>query len=138
MLVTPLRDGMNLVAKEYVASRVDELGALVLSEFAGAAAELEEAVLVNPYDLGAVAKAVKLALAMSEAEQGTRMRALRARVRSGDVQTWVGQFLKDLGGEEDDVMIDDAPPPLGPIGPHALDGEAADHRRHRRRVMPAN
>jgi trehalose 6-phosphate synthase/phosphatase len=96
MLVTPLRDGMNLVAKEYVASRVDGMGALVLSEFTGASAELAEALSVNPYDLGAVARAIKTALAMPEEEQRSRMTALRAQVRRGDVTTWVEQFLSDL------------------------------------------
>lgn len=96
MLVTPLRDGMNLVAKEYVASRVDEQGALVLSEFTGAAAQLAEAIRVNPYDIGAVARAVKHALSMSEADQHARMVPLRERVRLGDVESWLDEFLCDV------------------------------------------
>jgi trehalose 6-phosphate synthase/phosphatase len=96
MLVTPLRDGMNLVAKEYVASRVDERGVLVLSEFAGAAAELCEALTVNPYHLGAISGAVQQALAMSPEEQRRRMRVLRARVADCDARTWATRFLADL------------------------------------------
>ena len=73
MLVTPLRDGMNLVAKEFVASRADEDGVLILSEFAGAAAELTEAIQVNPYDLDRTASAIEQALSMPEEERRARM-----------------------------------------------------------------
>jgi trehalose 6-phosphate synthase/phosphatase len=96
MLVTPLRDGMNLVAKEYIASRVDEDGVLVLSEFAGAAAEMQEALVVNPYDIAEVANATKRALAMAPNERAARMRALRSRVAENDVARWAGGFLSDL------------------------------------------
>jgi trehalose 6-phosphate synthase/phosphatase len=101
MLVTPLRDGMNLVAKEYVAARVDERGTLVLSEFAGAAAELREAIDVNPYDLNAVARAVRSGLALPEEEQRQRMKALRARVKAGNVHRWVDRFLSDLESNDE-------------------------------------
>ncbi|HXW04039.1 MAG TPA: bifunctional alpha,alpha-trehalose-phosphate synthase (UDP-forming)/trehalose-phosphatase [Vicinamibacterales bacterium] len=96
MLVTPLRDGMNLVAKEFLASRVDGDGVLVLSEFAGAAAELGEALLVNPYDVDAVAGTMEQALRMSAEERRARMRGLRRRVASYDIQRWVGQFIDQL------------------------------------------
>ncbi|WP_437589036.1 bifunctional alpha,alpha-trehalose-phosphate synthase (UDP-forming)/trehalose-phosphatase [Sorangium sp. So ce1000] len=96
MLVTPLRDGMNLVAKEYIAARVDDDGALILSEFAGAAAELAEAISVNPYDIGSVAAAVKQAITMPPAEQQVRMAALRRRVVTHDVHVWARSFLDDL------------------------------------------
>ena len=96
MLVTPLRDGMNLVAKEFTASRVDEDGVLVLSEFAGAADELSDALLVNPYDIDGVAEAMHLALTMSGVERRRRMRALRAQVRSHDVHRWAASFLSML------------------------------------------
>jgi trehalose 6-phosphate synthase/phosphatase len=99
MLVTPLRDGMNLVSKEFVASRRDEDGVLVLSEFAGAAAELGDAILVNPYDLEQVAHAVKAALAMPKTERAARMRGLRKRVLSYDVHAWVHRFLEDLASQ---------------------------------------
>jgi trehalose 6-phosphate synthase/phosphatase len=96
MLVTPIRDGMNLVAKEFVASRVDGDGVLVLSEFAGASNELAEAVHVNPYDVVNSAEAYYRALTMDEDERRSRMRALRERVRAYDVHHWVGSFLEQL------------------------------------------
>jgi trehalose 6-phosphate synthase/phosphatase len=96
MLVTPLRDGMNLVAKEFVASRVDEDGVLVLSEFAGAAAELDGAVVVNPYDVVAVAETIERALSTPLAERRARMRMLRRRVLSHDIQAWAEAFIQQL------------------------------------------
>ena len=97
MLVTPLRDGMNLVAKEFVASRVDEDAVLVLSEFAGAAAELSGAITVNPYDIEGVAGSIHRALSMSLEERHARMRSLRRRVLAHDVHAWAGAFLQHLG-----------------------------------------
>ncbi|NOT07765.1 MAG: bifunctional alpha,alpha-trehalose-phosphate synthase (UDP-forming)/trehalose-phosphatase [Gemmatimonadales bacterium] len=99
MLVTPIRDGMNLVAKEYVAARTDELGVLVLSEYAGAAAELVEAVNVNPYDVERMALSYYQALMMPPVEQRRRMRALRTRVTGHDVHRWVEGFLGSLADE---------------------------------------
>jgi trehalose 6-phosphate synthase/phosphatase len=96
MLVTPLRDGMNLVAKEFVASRRDERGVLVLSELAGAAAELDGALVVNPYDVEAVADTLDRALAMPAAEQKGRMATLRRRVFAYDVHAWAASFLEHL------------------------------------------
>jgi trehalose 6-phosphate synthase/phosphatase len=96
MLVTPLRDGMNLVAKEFVASRADGDGVLVLSEFAGAAAELDGALTVNPYDIEAVASSLYRALSMSSAERAERMRRLRCRVCEHDVHVWASTFLAQL------------------------------------------
>ncbi len=100
MVVTPLRDGMNLVAKEYVASRTTDDGVLLLSEFAGAAAELDAALIVNPYDIGAVADAMRRGLFMSKEEQGVRMRRLRARVRQSPVDDWARSFVQDLATTE--------------------------------------
>jgi trehalose 6-phosphate synthase/phosphatase len=96
MLVTPLRDGMNLVAKEYVASRVDGDGVLVLSEFAGAAGELAEALVVNPYDVEAMAAALAKALEMSESERRMRMAALRSKVALRPVELWAEGFVSTL------------------------------------------
>lgn len=96
MVVTPLRDGMNLVCKEYVAARIDGRGCLVLSEFAGAAAELATAITVNPYDILGVAGAIERAMFMSEEEQQLRMRELRNVVEAGPVQSWAASFLRDL------------------------------------------
>lgn len=97
MVVTPLRDGMNLVAKEFVACRTAEDGVLLLSEFAGASDELDGALLTNPYDIDGSAAAMKRAIEMSAEEQRERMRRLRARVRSHDVHRWVEEFLESLG-----------------------------------------
>ncbi len=96
MLVTPIRDGMNLVAKEFVASRFDEDGVLVLSEFAGAAAELAEAVHVNPFDIDGMADAFARALSMHEEERRSRMRGMRRRVFTNDVERWSHRFLQTL------------------------------------------
>ncbi len=98
MLVTALRDGMNLVAKEYVASRIDNRGVLVLSEFAGAADELGSSLLVNPHDIQGLKDAIVRAIEMTPAEQGRRMRALRRRVREHDVEDWSREFLAALAG----------------------------------------
>ncbi|SDU65298.1 alpha,alpha-trehalose-phosphate synthase (UDP-forming) [Gordonia westfalica] len=97
MLVTPLRDGMNLVAKEYVACRSDLGGALVLSEFTGAAAELRSAYQANPYDLDGVKDAIEAAVTQSEHEGRRRMRALRRQVLAHDVEKWARSFLGTLG-----------------------------------------
>jgi trehalose 6-phosphate synthase/phosphatase len=96
MLVTPLRDGMNLVAKEFVASRTDGDGVLVLSEFAGASWELPEAVQVNPYDVEATAESYYRALNMEEEERRSRLGPLRARVEAFDVHRWAATFLEQL------------------------------------------
>jgi trehalose 6-phosphate synthase len=93
-LVTPLRDGMNLVAKEYCASNIEEDGVLILSEFAGAAAQLRRgALLVNPYDIEGVADAIRVACSMEPAERRSRMRRLRQGIRKYDVFWWVDAFL---------------------------------------------
>ncbi len=98
-LVTPLRDGMNLVAKEFVASRSDGDGVLILSELAGAAEELIDAVIVNPYDPDSVATAIRDALEMPEGERRGRMARLRERVRSHDVHRWAREFEAALRAE---------------------------------------
>ncbi|MCR6481534.1 trehalose-6-phosphate synthase [Amycolatopsis sp. OK19-0408] len=99
MVVTPLRDGMNLVCKEYVAARHDLGGALVLSEFAGAAAELSSAFLVNPHDLDGVKDALVAAITLDPAEGRRRMRAMRRQVLTHDVDRWARSFLQALGTE---------------------------------------
>jgi trehalose-6-phosphate synthase len=96
MLVTSLRDGMNLVAKEYVACRHDETGALVLSEFTGAADELGTAFLVNPHDIEGLKDAIVRAAAISPREARRRMRSMRRRVREHDVAYWARTFLDAL------------------------------------------
>jgi trehalose 6-phosphate synthase/phosphatase len=96
MLVTPLRDGMNLVAKEFVASRTDGDGVLVLSEFAGAAWELPEALQVNPYDLDGSAEQFYRALTMPREERRARLAPLRTRVHTFDVHRWAASFVECL------------------------------------------
>jgi len=98
--VTPLRDGMNLVAKEYVASQdPDSPGALVLSNFAGAAKELTSAVLVNPYDIENTADGMQRALNMSLEERKERFQDMMAALRENDLGVWRRSFLEDLAGE---------------------------------------
>ena len=98
MLVTALRDGMNLVAKEYVACRSDLGGALVLSEFTGAAAELRQAYLTNPHDPEGVKDAIESALNQTPEEGRRRMRALRRQVLTHDLDRWARSFLDALAG----------------------------------------
>ncbi|MBK9178432.1 MAG: trehalose-6-phosphate synthase [Acidimicrobiales bacterium] len=93
MVVTPWRDGMNLVAKEYVASRVDERGVLVLSEFAGAAGQLADALLVNPHHTDELTGALQTAVTMSARESGSRMRRLRRVVAEFDAHRWAASVL---------------------------------------------
>jgi trehalose 6-phosphate synthase len=96
MLVTPLRDGMNLVAKEYVAARLDDTGVLVLSEFAGAANELLQALLVNPYDVEGLKDTLVQAVNMAPEEARHRMEPMRRQVERHDVHLWSTTFLEAL------------------------------------------
>jgi trehalose-6-phosphate synthase len=95
-LVTSLHDGMNLVAKEFVASRPDDRGVLILSTFAGAALELSDALLVNPYDIMQLSEAIHTALEMPEAEQAKRMQWMRREVREHNIYRWAANLLSDL------------------------------------------
>jgi trehalose 6-phosphate synthase len=106
-LITPLKDGMNLVAKEYCASNVEEQGVLILSEFAGAAAQMHKnALLVNPYDVEAVADALYNATQMDPGERKRQMQALRRGVRKTDIFWWVDSILKAVFAHD----LDDFPP----------------------------
>jgi trehalose 6-phosphate synthase len=96
MVVTPLRDGMNLVAKEYVACRYDERGALVLSEFAGAASELKSAYQVNPHDINGMKSMMLEAIHASPRENARRMKAMRKQVMENDIEVWANNFLREL------------------------------------------
>ena len=93
--VSSLHDGMNLVAKEFVAAHDDEQGVLILSQFAGASRELSEALVVNPYDADQCASALDTALTMPAAEQRERMRIMRGVVREFNVHRWAGRMLLD-------------------------------------------
>ncbi len=114
-LVTSLHDGMNLVAKEYIASRDDEDGVLILSPFTGAARELPDALIVNPYDTERMADAILQALEMDEAERRGRMLRMRESVRRRNVYRWAGNLI----GQLCDVRLDKTPVPrtrvVGPL-----------------------
>jgi len=97
-LITPLRDGMNLVAKEYVASRVDKSGVLILSELAGAAHEMSEALLVNPTDKTEVADAIAIGLNMTPGEQERRITILQEKLKQNEVFGWMSSFIDELAG----------------------------------------
>src|SRR6476620_3248596 len=96
MVVTPFRDGMNLVAKEYVACRYDSDGALVLSEFAGASNELRQAYLVNPHDINGLKDRIMQAVHDTPRNKGRRMRAMRRTVEIHDIDRWASTFLRDM------------------------------------------
>lgn len=96
--VSSLHDGMNLVAKEYVAARDDERGVLILSQFTGASRELPHAIIVNPYSIDQCAAALKIALEMSEQEQRDRMRSMRGLIQEFNVYRWAGRMLIDAAG----------------------------------------
>lgn len=96
MVVTPLRDGMNLVAKEYVACRFDDRGALVLSEFAGAASELKQAYHVNPHDINGLKSRLVEAIRADDRENSRRMKAMRKQVMENNIDLWAATFLAEL------------------------------------------
>ena len=95
-MVTSLHDGMNLVAKEFVAAREDEQGALILSRFTGASRELRDAIIVNPYDIEQLSDAIRTALEMDATERHTRMQRMRRNVREHNVYRWAGNLITDL------------------------------------------
>jgi trehalose 6-phosphate synthase len=107
--VSSLHDGMNLVAKEFVAARDDECGSLILSEFTGAARELPEALIVNPYDADQCAAALHLALVMPMEEQRDRMRLMRGLVAEFNVYRWAGRMLLDAAAMRRRSRLTDAP-----------------------------
>jgi trehalose 6-phosphate synthase len=108
-MVTSLHDGMNLVAKEFIAAREDEEGALILSQFTGAARELRDAVIVNPYDVEQLAEAIRLALEMDTEERQARMRLLRNIVKHHNVYEWAGNLIAELS----EIRIEEVEPELG-------------------------
>ncbi|MFA7423039.1 MAG: bifunctional alpha,alpha-trehalose-phosphate synthase (UDP-forming)/trehalose-phosphatase [Acholeplasmataceae bacterium] len=100
LLVTPLRDGMNLIAKEYIASRTDHEGMLIISETAGAASELSEAVLINPNDEMQIAEGIKTALEMNKSEKVDRNKIMHARIKRYNVKFWAKEFMNRLSQVE--------------------------------------
>jgi alpha,alpha-trehalose-phosphate synthase [UDP-forming] len=101
-MVTSLHDGMNLVAKEFVASRDDEQGALILSRFTGASRELRDALVVNPYDTEQLAEAIRFALEMDPQERKTRMRRMRKVIRESNIYRWAANLISELS----DIRLD--------------------------------
>lgn len=95
-MVTPLADGMNLIAKEYIATKTDAKGVLILSEMAGAVEELREAIVVNPNNIEEIADALKKALSMPEDEQISRNRTMQERLQSYDIKVWANDFISNL------------------------------------------
>ena len=95
-IVSSLHDVMNLVAKEFVAARNDNDGVLILSQFAGAARELSDAIIINPYDIEAMTDAIYQALTMNHADRSERMRRMRAVVRENNIYRWAGNLITDL------------------------------------------
>ncbi|HSX44075.1 MAG TPA: bifunctional alpha,alpha-trehalose-phosphate synthase (UDP-forming)/trehalose-phosphatase [Candidatus Saccharimonadales bacterium] len=105
MLVTPIRDGMNLVAKEFVATKHKDKGVLILSEMAGVASELQEAIIVNPHNRVMVAKAIKQALEMPETEQRERLLAMQKRVSHYTIERWADDFLTQLQSTAEQSLV---------------------------------
>ena len=96
LFITPLRDGMNLIAKEYVAARQNKDGVLILGEMAGTAQELSEAIIINPNDLESTSRALETALSMTKTEQKRRMKAMQSRLSRYDIRTWTADFMERL------------------------------------------
>jgi trehalose 6-phosphate synthase len=122
-LVTSLHDGMNLVAKEYLAARDDEDGVLVLSKFTGAAIELRDALLVNPYDTNGVAEAIHQALEMTRAERRMRMQRMRRHLMEHNIYRWAANILGDLR----ELRMENQE--FGHAGPEAVSEPDAMHRK---------
>src|SRR5208337_3280013 len=107
-LVTSLHDGMNLVAKEFLAARRDERGVLILSQFTGAARELRDALLVNPYDIDQSAEAIRVALEMEPEDKQLRVHRMRRTIKEHNIYRWAGNLITELCEVRLDVM-EDAP-----------------------------
>jgi len=107
-MVTSLHDGMNLVAKEFVAEREDEEGALILSQFTGASRELRDAIIVNPYDTEELAEAIRMALEMDPQERRSRMQRMRRAVMDHNVYRWAGNLITELS----EIRIEETMPAL--------------------------
>jgi len=118
-VVSSLHDGMNLVAKEYVSTRDDERGVLVLSEFTGAARELPEALIVNPFNVEQMASAMQTALTMPEEEQRRRMKKMRAQVEDNNIYRWAGMLLSEAG------KLVDAEPPKAEVDTAVVDSDSS-------------
>ncbi len=103
-MVTALHDGMNLVAKEFVSVRDDDDGVLIVSRFTGAARELRDALLVNPYDLDEMAEAIRAAVEMPREERRVRMARMRTVVQEHNIYRWAGLLISDLSRIQEEVL----------------------------------
>ena len=130
-MVTPVRDGMNLVAKEYIATRTKENGVLILSEMAGAAKEMHEALIVNPNNFDQTADCIKEALEMSAEEQKTRLEALQKRISRYDVERWAKEFLKGLKVAKNTVPVQIAQK----LVPAKIEEIASDYKKASRKLF---
>lgn len=129
-LITPIRDGMNLIAKEYVASRIDDSGVLILSEMAGAAKELGEAIIINPNDCQEIGEALRQALEMPVDEQKKRMQAMQTRLRRYNVIKWGNEFISELSLIKEEQRRFEA----RLLGPHQ-ESLFEDYRKASRRLI---
>lgn len=130
-LVTPLRDGMNLIAKEYIATKADGEGVLILSEMAGASKEAGETIVINPNDVGEIADALKAALEMPEDEQVRCNRAIQARLKRHDVIRWADDFIQSLIAMQEEQKKMDAKL----LGPSSKEMMRRDFRDAKRRLI---
>jgi trehalose 6-phosphate synthase/phosphatase len=130
-LVTPLRDGMNLVCKEFIASKTDEMGVLILSEMAGAAKELSDAIIINPHDVNQMVDALHQAFTMSEYEQKKRNQELQNILRRYDINHWVDVFMKSLVSvKEKQVELE-----IKHISPRIQREILEDYRKSEKRII---
>jgi len=130
-LILPLRDGMNMVAKEFIASRLDGKGVLILSELAGASKELHEAIIVNPNNLGEIAEAIRDALEMPYGEQVRRTEVMTERIRRYTIQKWASEFLKSL----DNVKHIQETNLTRKITKERIDQVVSDYRNSKKRIL---
>ena len=130
-LVTPIRDGMNLVAKEYVATRVNQDGVLILSEMAGASNELDEAILINPNNFEELANALKNALEMPLEEQKKRMGILQKRLSRYTVEKWAKEFMKSLNS----TLKEDTDNAVQKMNPTNQDSMLNDYNKSQKRLL---
>jgi trehalose 6-phosphate synthase/phosphatase len=130
-MVTPVRDGMNLVAKEYVAARTNTDGVLILSEMAGAAKEMHEAIIVNPNNFEQIADSIAAALEMPQAEQHARMEALQKRISRYDVERWAKEFLKGLKVAKETLPVQVAVK----LEPEKIELIAADYQKAQKKLF---
>ncbi len=130
-LLTPIRDGMNLVAKEFIACQTENSGMLVLSEMAGAASELNEAILINPTDMGEIADAIDQALRMSDTEKKLRIEKMQARLSRYDVFRWASDFFQSVA----DVQIQQKHMMVNFINEEILNKLKSSYKKSRKRLF---